>query len=179
MTSSTEKTYFDLHIAGLGYLNRIREVKPKKGDPFLACDIAALNGPSDEVSYVRFDVRVSGTDAQHLIRRCQQAVDAEKKVLIGFRLGDLWTDTFTYSKGKRAGEQGVSLKARLLFVSWIKVEGEVVYKAEPKSTETTESETDTDVSAQASAPTAAESVDSAPLDTANDVALAAVVGESF
>ena len=51
MTTSTEKSYFDLHITGLGYLNRIREVKPKKGDAFLACDIAALNGPSDDVSY--------------------------------------------------------------------------------------------------------------------------------
>ena len=30
MTNSTEKSYFDLHITGLGYLNRIREVKPKK-----------------------------------------------------------------------------------------------------------------------------------------------------
>jgi hypothetical protein len=40
------------------------------------------------------------------VRRCIQAVDAEKKVMIGFRLGDLWADTFTYSKGKRAGEQG-------------------------------------------------------------------------
>ena len=28
------KSYFDLHITGLGYLNRIREVKPKKGDAF-------------------------------------------------------------------------------------------------------------------------------------------------
>ena len=135
MTTSTEKSYFDLHITGLGYLNRIREVKPKKGDAFLACDIAALNGPSDDVSYVRFDTRVSGSEAQHLVRRCIQAVDAEKKVMIGFRLGDLWTDTFTYSKGKRAGEQGVSLKARLLFVSWIKVDGKLVYKAEPKPTE--------------------------------------------
>ena len=72
---------------------------------------------------------------QHLVRRCIQAVDAEKKVMIGFRLGDLWTDTFTYSKGKRAGEQGVSLKARLLFVSWIKVDGKLVYKAEPKPTD--------------------------------------------
>ena len=36
MTTSTEKSYFDLHITGLGYLNRIREVKPKKGDAFLA-----------------------------------------------------------------------------------------------------------------------------------------------
>ena len=91
MTTSNEKSYFDLHITGLGYLNRIREVKPKKGDSFLACDIAALNGPSDDVSYVRFDARVSGSEAQHLVRRCIQAVDAEKKVMIGFRLGDLWT----------------------------------------------------------------------------------------
>ncbi|WP_437610067.1 STY4534 family ICE replication protein [Erwinia sp. V71] len=135
MTTSTEKSFFDLHITGLGYLNRIREVKPKKGEPFLACDIAALNGPSNDVSYVRFDTRVSGTDARHLIRRCIDAVEAEKKVMIGFRLGDLWTDTFTYSKGKRAGEQGVSLKARLLFVSWIKVDGVLKYKAEPKPAE--------------------------------------------
>lgn len=133
MTTSSEKSYFDLHITGLGYLNRIREVKPKKGEPFLACDIAALCGPSDDVSYVRFDTRVSGSEAQHLVRRCIDAVEAEKKVMIGFRLGDLWTDTFTYTKGKRAGEQGVSLKARLLFVSWIKVDGASVYKAEPKT----------------------------------------------
>ncbi len=189
MTTSQEKTYFDLHITGLGYLNRIRDVTPKKGDPFLACDIAALNGASNDVSYVRFDVRVSGSDAQHLIRRCQQAVDAEKKVMIGFRLGDLWTDTFTYSKGKRAGEQGVSLKARLLFVSWIKIEGELVYKAEPKSTDAVESEID--VSATAGAP-AAESTGS-PVSESSDadahavnaaavvteVALASVVGASF
>src|SRR3546814_4854972 len=43
MTTSNEKSYFDLHITGLGYLNRIRAVKPKNGDAFLACDIAALN----------------------------------------------------------------------------------------------------------------------------------------
>src|SRR3546814_16529670 len=77
---------------------------------------------------------VSGSEAQHLVRRCIQAVDAEKKVMIGFRLGDLWSDTFTYSKGKRAGEQGVSLKARLLFARWIKVDGKLVYTAEPKPT---------------------------------------------
>ncbi|MCC4595455.1 STY4534 family ICE replication protein [Xanthomonas campestris pv. phormiicola] len=133
MTTSNEKSFFDLHITGLGYLNRIREVKPKKGAPFLACDIVALNGPSDDVSKVRFDTRVSGTEAQHLVRKCRQAVDDKKKVLIGFRLGDLWTDVFTYEKGERIGEQGVSLKARLLYISWIKVDGSMVYKAEPKS----------------------------------------------
>ena len=137
MTTSSEKSYFDLHITGIGYLNRIRDVKPKKGDTFLACDIAALNGPSDKPEYRRFDVRVSGSEAQHLIRRCEEAVKAERKVLIGFRLGDLWTDIFTYTKGKNEGKPGVSLKARLLFVSWIKVDGQLVYKAEPKAAEGT------------------------------------------
>ena len=140
MNPSSDLSYFDLHITGLGYLNRIREVQPRKGDAFLACDIAALNGPSDSPDYRRFDVRVSGSEAQHLIRRCQQAVEAERKVLIGFSLGDLWADTYTYSKGKRVGEQGVSLKARLLFVSWIKVDGQLVYKAEPKATDDTSPE---------------------------------------
>lgn len=136
-TASTQtrpkKSYFDLHIEGVGYLNRIREVQPKRGAPFLACDVAALVGPTDHVDYRRFDVRVSGSDAQHLIRRCAQAVKDQKKVLIGFRLGDLWTDIFTYSRGPKEGQTGVSLKARLLFISWIKVEGEIVYKAEPKA----------------------------------------------
>ena len=155
-TTSNEKSFFDLHITGLGYLNRIREVKPKKGDPFLACNIAALNGPSDDAAYVYFDTRVSGSEAQHLIRRCIEAVDAEKKVLIGFRLGDPWLDTFTYTKGERAGKQGTSLKARLLFVGWIKVNGELVYKAEPKSSDTSERESEapeaSDVPAASPAP---------------------------
>ncbi|MFC4160739.1 STY4534 family ICE replication protein [Chitinimonas lacunae] len=133
MSDSTDKTYFDLHTTGIGFLNRIREVKPKKGEAFLACDIAALTGASDDVAYVRFDTRVTGKEAQHLVRRCIQAVDAQKKVLIGFRLGDLWTDLFVHTKGKHAGEPGVSLKARLLFISFIKVDGKPVYKAEPRT----------------------------------------------
>lgn len=139
--TSQEKSYFDLHITGFGYLNRIREVVPKKGQPFLACDIAALNGPCDAPEYRRFDVRVSGEEAQHLVRRCKAAVDAEKKVLIGFKLGDLWPDIFTHTKGKHAGQQAVSLKARLLFISWIKIDGKLEYKAEARNGERPSEET--------------------------------------
>ncbi|MBV59844.1 MAG: hypothetical protein CMH65_00915 [Nevskiales bacterium] len=184
MTTSNEKSYFDMHTTGLGYLNRIREVKPKKGDAFLACDIAALNGPSGKPEYRRFDVRVSGAEAQHLIRRCEEAVKAERKVLIGFRLGDLWVDTFTYTKGERAGQQGVSLKARLLFISWIKVDGQVVYKAEPKPTEADERETEVPVTAEApvvqeaSAPKPTRPAAEAANDAAAD-APALAVAESF
>lgn len=163
-TSSTDKSYFDLHVTGLGYVNRIREVKPRKGDAFLACDIAALNGPSDKPEYRYFDVRISGTDAQHLIRRCKDAVDAEKKVLIGFRLGDLWPDLFTYTKGKRQGEAGVSLKARLLFVSWIKVDGKLVYKAEAKAADDATRE-DSPASCEEPAAAASPTADTATDDT--------------
>jgi Protein of unknown function (DUF3577) len=137
-TTRSEKKFFDLHIDGVGYLNRIRQVRPKRGEPFLACDVSALVGPADAVEYRRFDCRVSGKDAQHLIRRCEQAVSEEKKVLVGFRLGDLWTDIFTYSKGPKEGQTGVSLKARLLLIRWIKVDGEMVYTAAPKAGETTD-----------------------------------------
>lgn len=191
MTTSTDKSFFDLHITGLGYLNRIREVKPKKGDTFLACDIAALNGPSDDVSYVRFDTRVSGSEAQHLVRRCIEAVEAEKKVMIGFRLGDLWADIFTYSKGKNAGNPGVSLKARLLFVSWIKVDGKLVYKAEPKpvdsaDTSAREPEVPATSAAPADMPAEQQAPESAPAEPADEAAdeapadaRALAVAESF
>lgn len=81
------------------------------------------------MGYTRFDCRISGREAEALVKRCRQAVYQGRKVLVGFKLGDLWTDTFVYSKGDKAGQTGVSLKARLLFISWIKVNGEMVYQA--------------------------------------------------
>lgn len=134
-TSSQENNYFDLHTTGIGYLGRIREVNPKNGTPFLACTIAALTGKSNAPEYQYFDVRVSGSDAQHLVRRCVDAVEEKKHVLIRFRLGDTYPDLFTYTKGDKKGQQGINMKGRLLHISWIKVEGEMVYKVEPKPQE--------------------------------------------
>ncbi len=131
----SDETYFDLHITGLGYLNRIREVNLKKGESFLACDIVALNGPTVGPEYRRFDVRVTGEEAKDLVRRCAKAVESERKVLVGFRLGDPWVDTFTYSKGLNKGQFGVSFKARLLLLNWIKIDGVVVHKHEPATPE--------------------------------------------
>src|SRR5699024_1438209 len=78
----------------------------------------------------------------------------DRKVLIGFRLGDLWTDTFTYAKGERAGETGVSLKARLLYIGFIKVDGATVYSAETDSDggpehESQDSDSQTETAAEA------------------------------
>lgn len=126
--TTAESKYFDLHITGVGYLNRPREVPLKRGT-FLAVEIAALRGKADEVEYTRFDCRVSGTEAQDLIRKYKADVEAEKKVLIGFKIGDLYPTTFVYDKGQRQGQTGVSLKAHLLRITFIKVDGKLVYQA--------------------------------------------------
>jgi hypothetical protein len=130
-TSNTSPKYFNLHTAGIGYVSRIREVPVKRGAPFLACNISALHGAADAVEYTKFDCRVSGGEAEKLIRRCMDAVAEEKKVLVGFNLGDLYPDLYT----KADGTPAVSLKARLLRIDWIKIDGQHVYTAPKRDAE--------------------------------------------
>ena len=123
-TATQEKSkYFDLHINGIGYLNRVREVKPEQGSPFLSVTIAALRGHVDNVQHSYFECVVVGEEAKDLVRQLQPAIDAEQKVLVGFQLSDLTAETFTFNQGERSGETGVSLKSRLLRFQWIKVAG--------------------------------------------------------
>ena len=128
MSNNESPKYFDLHTSGIGYLNRIREVTPKEGIPFLTVTIAALRGSVDNAQYTHFECRVSGIQAQKVIRQVQPALEGKLKVLIGFTLSDLYADTFIFKSGEKSGETGVSLKARLLRVSWAKVDGQPFYK---------------------------------------------------
>ncbi|MEQ1969574.1 STY4534 family ICE replication protein [Xenorhabdus nematophila] len=127
--NSNENKYFNLHINGIGYLSNIRHINGLNG-PFLSVVINALSGPTDSPVYVRFDATVAGENAIKLINRCQKAVDDDKKVLIGFVLSNPSTEIFTLSSGEHAGEQRVSLRARLINIDWIKIGKETVYKAE-------------------------------------------------
>ena len=125
--NTQEKTYFNLHVTGLGYLNRIREVPVKRGDNFFAVDISAMHGSSDDVQYTRFDCRVSGKEAESILAQIKPMIEDDKnKVLVGFKLGDLYPETFVYQKGKKTGQTGVSLKARLLRIEWVKVNGKMI-----------------------------------------------------
>ena len=127
--SDSQTKYFDLHTSGIGYLNRVRIIKPQRSDEFVAADIAALHGSADEVQYTRFDCRVVGKEAQLIVRRVTADVENDRRVLIGFKLSDLYAETFIYKNGERAGEIGISLKARLIRIAWVKVDGETVYTA--------------------------------------------------
>ena len=127
MSNEESSKYFDLYTTGIGYLNRVREVTPKEGTPFWSVTIAALRGSVDDAQYTRFECRVSGKKAQELVRQVKPAVEGELKVLVGFTLSDLLAESFTFKNGDKAGETGISLKARLLRVTWAKVDGQPFY----------------------------------------------------
>jgi len=124
MSNNETTKYFDLHTNGIGYLNRVREVTPEEGTPFLSVTISALRGSVDNVQYTYFECHVSGKKAQEIVRQLKSAVEGKLKVLIGLTLSDLYAESFTYKNGDKAGETGVSLKARLLSIAWAKVDGQ-------------------------------------------------------
>ena len=116
--------YFNLHTSGLGYCNRIRDVPVKRGESFVAMSIAALHGHSDDVQYTYFDCRVSGKQAKAVLEQIRPMIeDKQNKVLISFKIGDLYAEPFVYKTGAKAGETGISLKARLLRIDWVSVNG--------------------------------------------------------
>ena len=135
----SQPSYFNLHVEGVGYLNRVRTVKPKKGQEFLACTVAALRGSDSDVSYTKFDCRVSGADAQAIVKRLEDDVAAEKAVIIGFRITDIYPELFTFEKGDRKGQPGVSIKGRLLRIKFAKVNGKSIDVPQPASADEAES----------------------------------------
>jgi hypothetical protein len=137
--ANSQPSYFNLHVEGIGYLNRVRTVKPKKGQEFLACTVAALRGSDSDVSYTKFDCRVSGADAQAIVKRLEDDVAAEKAVIIGFRIADIYPELFTFEKGDRKGQPGVSIKGRLLRIKFAKVNGKSIDVPQPASADEAES----------------------------------------
>ena len=136
--ATNQSSFFNLHVEGVGYLNRVRTVKPKKGQEFLACTVSAMRGSTDDIGYTRFDCRVSGAEAQKIVKLLEPDVADEKSVLIGFKIADIYPELFTFEKGDKKGQAGVSIKGRLLRVKFAKVNGESIDL--PQSARSSESE---------------------------------------
>ena len=133
---------FNLVIEGVGYLNRVRFVEPKKGPVYLACTVNALMGTSDAVEYLSIDCRVVGKLAQEIVQQLKDDVNAQTRVLINFRAGDPkpeWYEVRDGKTGQMVRREG--LKARLLQITSAKVDGVkidialVQRQSEPRSSE--------------------------------------------
>lgn len=129
----SEVAVHEIITRGIGYLNRPQEVVPKDADPFWSCSIAALSGPTADPEYRYFDTVIATASAQHLVRRCVQAVESKQKVLIGFQLNDMKADAYIRTKGDNAGKPAATMQSKLVQIGLIKIDGKEVYKAEPKS----------------------------------------------
>jgi Protein of unknown function (DUF3577) len=129
--TTTESNYFDLHTKGFGYLSRIRTVKPRKGEAFLACTVSALHGNKSDPNVTKFDLRASGEAAQNIVLTFKDDVEAQKKVIIGFVVGDIYPEAFEVEKDGQK-EQRLVIKGRLLQVSFVKVDGVLIDLAQFK-----------------------------------------------
>ena len=119
-------SYFDLFTTGIGYLNRIAEVMPEEGMPFLAVKIAALRGSTTNVRKTFFDATVSGNQAHQCVRLLVDEVNAGRNVLIRFRLSDLNPVIYRVEDESQEEQSRISLRARLIGVDWARVDGQVV-----------------------------------------------------
>jgi len=140
MSNSTK--YYDLHTSGAGFVNRFREVKPKAGSgnkfkPFCSVSIGAFRGSEDNVEYTNFDTVISGKDALAIMKQYKEQInDQNSKVICGFTIGDIYGYAYT-TKNKKSGddENRCGIKGRLLFLQFLKIDGEMVYKYEKPQTD--------------------------------------------
>ena len=146
----------ELITRGIGYLSRPKDVSPKDGDPFLSCCVAALAGPVGEPEYRYFDTIVATPEAEHLVRRCVQAIEGDRKVLIAFKLNDMKIDPYIRTKGERAGEPGASLESTLIHIGLIKIDGTQVYPTSQAQAEAPQAEDAPAPEAEDAAGTAAD-----------------------
>lgn len=136
--SAQQEHFFNLHVSGVGYMSRIRWVKPngrgRKGESFLACAISALRGSSDSPDYTYFDLRVSSEEAIYLVEKYQKDVEERRKVLVSFRVGDIYVRPYEREvrdqDGRPTGEKELAglIKGRLILIHTIKIDGVLVYK---------------------------------------------------
>ncbi|GFE79180.1 hypothetical protein GCM10011487_11800 [Steroidobacter agaridevorans] len=130
MTTLNSK-YCNLLTTGEGLVVDIHTERTRWGQSLLACHIKALHGLRDKAEYLDYDARVVGKQAERLIRKAQNAVNAGCDVLIAFKAGVRWLSIIKYDDDHpRAGEIDIVQKARLLFVHWMDVDGVRVYTAE-------------------------------------------------
>ena len=130
--AATTPGYFNFHANGVGWMNRIRIVTPKRGGaPFLACSISALYGATDAPERTCLDLRVSGEEAQRLVNRLQKHLDAKRKVFVAFKVGDMYPHIYE-RQNRETGkpETAALIKGRLLALSSIKIDGEKVWPVE-------------------------------------------------
>ena len=121
MTASAQTNHFNLHVNGVGYVNRVRWVEPRRNagrraEPFLACSVSAIRGNAESPDYTYFDLRVSGSEAIEMVKRLKVDVEEKRKVFIAFRIGDIYPHMYerdVQRDGRKTGEKEMQHSSRV------------------------------------------------------------------
>ena len=121
--------YFDTILSGIAYLNRLREVKPENGKPYIAVDANLLTGKEGAVKYVLASCTVIGKEAASVLHEHWDRITAaDTHTLAQVRIGDSRPDSFmTNDKTTKH-----VIRGRLLRIGFLRLNGEEVFKAEPR-----------------------------------------------
>ena len=151
-SNQAPREFINLHLSGLGYLNRVREVSVKKGNNFFACTIKAMFGEKNVdggIQYLPVDSKATSSQAESILREYMgQANSDDYQVMVAFNVGDPYIETFKYDKGAKAGEVGTTLKGRLILITRVFVKdlragqnakSEMVYEYKPEAKDESES----------------------------------------
>ena len=122
---NTGNDYINFHAVGIGYLQRVREVSSRRGKPWMSAAINVMHGEKgvqDGVQYTPMDVKAVTEQSEEVLRTLlKDANDRSKRVMVHFKSGDMYIDTFQRTKGQNAGQIGTCLKGRLItvFRAWV------------------------------------------------------------
>jgi len=126
--NSSDPRAYNHHISGYGFLNRARLVPVKKGNDFLALDVTALEGVYDgdweDIEKTRYDCKVVGKAAKAVVAEHMDAINhPDTVVMAAFKLGGCRPEIYA---DRETGEARISLKSRVLRISWLKVGGQII-----------------------------------------------------
>ena len=123
--------YYELQTRAIGRLNYIQEGHDASTEP--RCSFGAFKGKIGQTpEFCNFDLAVCGDEVTRLILGQAESVRAKRKVNISVLLDDLQASYYVPTKGEFAGKQVPQIKANLLEVTTIKVDGEEVFRAKSK-----------------------------------------------
>lgn len=128
-STPTSSNFINLHTTGIGYMTRVREVPVRKGQPFMSAMIRAMHGEKgvqDGIQYVPFDVKAVTDETKEVLQHLAPYTNSQDyRVMVQFKIGDFYIDTFKYPSGPKAGETGTMMKGRLvqIYAAWVKKTG--------------------------------------------------------
>lgn len=135
MTSNTQLSNkdrrYNLTIQGYGYLSGIREIQPKSGEPFLACNVHLMQGDDDDVKFLSLRCIIRGRYAKDIVRAYFTTPQGEVKsppfdVEADMKLGGITAETFLYKSSHMKGQTGISIRSSLLSISTLKIGNTVI-----------------------------------------------------